>query len=89
MEPDDFHKRATSYIKPPKDAEDGDNFEAKLDEFKKISTYVDGAYDEDAAFQGLEKHLAEIESKYDNKDPINRFFYVSLGTSSSRRVYIS
>lgn len=55
----------------------GDNFEAKLAEFKKISTYVDGAYDEDAAFQNLEKHLAEIESKYDNKDPINRFFYVS------------
>lgn len=51
-------------------------FKKQLEEFKKISTYVAGAYDEDSAFQGLEKHLKEIEGSYEG-DEKNRVFYVS------------
>jgi glucose-6-phosphate 1-dehydrogenase len=61
-------------------------FNSKLEEFKKISTYVAGAYDEDSAFQELEKHMKEIEDKYEG-DERNRLFYVSafsVPSTSSR-----
>lgn len=48
----------------------------KLEEFKKISTYVAGAYDEDSAFQELEKHLQSIEKEYKDGKDINRIYYV-------------
>jgi glucose-6-phosphate 1-dehydrogenase len=50
----------------------------KLEEFKKISTYVAGAYDEDSAFQDLEKHLQGIEKEYKDGKDINRIYYVRL-----------
>jgi hypothetical protein len=49
---------------------------AKLEEFKRISTYVSGAYDEDAAFENLEKHLQDIEKDYTDGEETNRIYYV-------------
>lgn len=50
----------------------------KVEEFKKISTYVQGAYDEDEAFQNLEKELQKMADK-DFDGESNRVYYVSEG----------
>ena len=42
MEPEEYHKRITSYIKNPNDSQE---VKQKIEEFKAISTYVSGAYD--------------------------------------------
>ena len=73
----EFHKRTTQYIKNP------DNDEAiatKIEEFKKLSTYVAGGYEDKESFDNLEKHLAEIESKYPGGQR-NRVFYLALPPS--------
>ncbi|KAF8306477.1 glucose-6-phosphate dehydrogenase [Clavulina sp. PMI_390] len=76
MDDAEFKKRETSYIKNTDDPE----VAAKLEEFTKLSSYVDGAYDTDAGFQGLEQHLAKIEATYAN-GPKNRIFYFALPPS--------
>lgn len=76
MDDAEFKKRETSYIK---DA-DVEETKAKLDEFTAISSYISGSYDEDSGFQELEKHLREIESKYEGPDK-NRLFYFALPPS--------
>ncbi|KAI8348031.1 glucose-6-phosphate dehydrogenase [Choanephora cucurbitarum] len=74
MEHDDYLKRITQYIKV-NDAE-------KLEEFKKITSYVSGQYDDDASYQNLDKYIQETESKrgIDVKNR-NRVFYMALPPS--------
>ncbi|OBZ81692.1 Glucose-6-phosphate 1-dehydrogenase, partial [Choanephora cucurbitarum] len=74
MEHDDYLKRITQYIKV-NDAE-------KLEEFKKITSYVSGHYDDDASYQNLDKYIQESESKrgIDVKNR-NRVFYMALPPS--------
>jgi glucose-6-phosphate 1-dehydrogenase len=77
MDGEEFHKRATQYIKNP----DGDPaISAKIDEFKKISTYVSGGYEDDGSFENLEKYLRGIESSYQTEER-NRVFYLALPPS--------
>jgi glucose-6-phosphate 1-dehydrogenase len=77
MDHAEYEKRITSYIQLPADQEDANT---KLDEFKSISTYIAGSYDQDEAYQVLEKHLNEFESKYQSKER-NRLFYMALPPS--------
>lgn len=78
MDDADFKKRATSYIKNADEPET----KAKIDEFLSVSSYISGQYDQDSGFQDLEKHLSEIESKYESKnDPTHRLFYFALPPS--------
>lgn len=48
----------------------------KIEEFKKISTYVQGAYDEDDAFKNLESELQKMADK-DFDGESHRIYYVS------------
>lgn len=76
MDDAEFKKRETSYFKEVDDPE----VKAKVDEFTSISSYISGPYDEDSGFQELEKHVADIESKY-HGDAKNRLFYFALPPS--------
>jgi len=52
----------------------------KTEEFKKINQYVRGAYDEDEAFQNLEKELQKIaDDKFGGES--NRLYYLALPPS--------
>ncbi|KAG6821263.1 hypothetical protein H0H93_002373 [Arthromyces matolae] len=77
MDLDEYHKRTTSYIK---NTNNDPEIVAKIEEFKALSTYISGSYDEGAAFENLNKHLEEIESKYQSKE-CNRIFYLALPPS--------
>ena len=46
MDSAEYHKRITSYIKNVED----DEAKAKLEEFKELSTYISGGYEDDASF---------------------------------------
>jgi glucose-6-phosphate 1-dehydrogenase len=76
MDEPEFHKRATSNLKGTEDPE----ISAKVEEFKKLSCYVAGDYEDDAAFQRLNQAIEEIESKYKSKER-NRLFYFALPPS--------
>ncbi|KII95192.1 hypothetical protein PLICRDRAFT_96946 [Plicaturopsis crispa FD-325 SS-3] len=77
MDDAEYHKRITSYIKNPNDDPE---IAAKIEEFKKLSTYVSGSYEDGAAFEALNRHLVEIESHYQSKET-NRLFYLALPPS--------
>lgn len=77
MDHAEYEKRIASYIQLPVDQPE---VKTKLDEFKSISTYVPGSYDDDKAYQELENHLREIESNYQSKER-NRLFYMALPPS--------
>jgi glucose-6-phosphate 1-dehydrogenase len=77
MDEAEYHKRATSYIKNPGDNQD---IAAKIEEFKKLSTYVSGGYEDDASFQALEDHLKAIEATYKSGER-HRVFYLALPPS--------
>ena len=77
MDQVEFHKRVTQYIKNPDEAE---TITAKIDEFKNISSYVAGGYEDDESFQNLESHLRGIENEYQSKAR-NRVFYLALPPS--------
>lgn len=77
MDEAEYHKRATSYIKNPND---NPEITKKIEEFKSFSTYVSGSYEDPAAFQALNKHIEEIESKYQGTAR-NRIFYLALPPS--------
>jgi glucose-6-phosphate 1-dehydrogenase len=77
MEEVDFHKRVTQYIKNP---DEDQEVVAKIDEFKKISTYISGGYEDDASFENLESHLKVLESGRLSKER-NRVFYLALPPS--------
>jgi hypothetical protein len=79
MDEEEFHKRQTSHLKTVPAS-----YQDKIDEFKKMSTYVSGQYDSDEDFAKLNKHLEEIESKYKNdgnSEERNRVFYMALPPS--------
>ncbi|KAH8999287.1 glucose-6-P dehydrogenase [Lactarius akahatsu] len=75
MDEAEFHKRSTSYIKDPDQSQ-----APKIEEFKKLSSYVSGGYEDSASFENLEKHLKSIESAYQSK-VTNRVFYLALPPS--------
>lgn len=77
MDEAEFHKRLASHISSSSDDQD---VASKIDEFKAISTYVAGDYEDDKAYQQLTKKLEEIESKYQGKER-NRLFYMALPPS--------
>jgi glucose-6-phosphate 1-dehydrogenase len=77
MDNAEYHKRITSYIKNV----DDDEGKAKLEEFKKLSTYVSGGYEDDESFEKLNKYIVdEIESKFQGNER-NRLFYLALPPS--------
>jgi glucose-6-phosphate 1-dehydrogenase len=80
MDEEEFYKRLTSgFDRNKKDPLLSKNFDEKLEEFKKASTYISGAYDKDDGFQELNKHLEELESNNGGKS--NRVFYLALPPS--------
>lgn len=77
MDIQEYHKRVISYIKNPND--DPETATA-IEDFKKLTTYVSGSYDDGAAFDALNAHLKEIESHYKSEER-NRIFYLALPPS--------
>jgi len=77
MSREEYLKRLTSYIKI---ADNDLDLKAKLEEFKALSSYVSGAYDNDASFDTLNKYISEIEAHYQTKES-NRLFYIALPPS--------
>jgi len=73
MDKAEFDKRATSYIKN----QDNKDVANAIESFKSILTYVDGDYQDGAAFDNLRKHLEDIEASYQSKET-NRIFYLAL-----------
>ncbi|BGO93433.1 hypothetical protein NBRC10512_005330 [Rhodotorula toruloides] len=77
MDPEEYHKRVTQYIKAPIPA-----MKKKLEEFLERCSYVSGQYDKDDGFEELEKELKKCEETYeDKKAPKNRVFYMALPPS--------
>jgi len=77
MDEEGFHKRSTSYIKNPDESQ---AISSKIEEFKKLSTYVSGGYEDAPSFENLENYLQSIESTYKSKER-NRVFYLALPPS--------
>ncbi|KAF8450733.1 glucose-6-phosphate 1-dehydrogenase [Boletus edulis BED1] len=77
MDTEEYYKRITSYIKIP---DNDPAVAAKLDEFKKLSSYVSGGYEDAESFINLRKHFEDIEKKYVTRD-VNRIFYLALPPS--------
>jgi glucose-6-phosphate 1-dehydrogenase len=75
MSREEYLRRLISYIK----IADND-LKAKLEEFKALSSYVSGAYDNGASFDTLNKYISEIEAHYQTKK-CNRLFYIALPPS--------
>ncbi|KAG8821514.1 Glucose-6-phosphate 1-dehydrogenase [Serendipita sp. 401] len=84
MDEAEFHKRQTQYIKNESDDQD---LNAKIEQFKSLSTYVAGDYDGDNGYQELNKKIEEIESKYQSQER-NRLFYMALPPSVFQKVAI-
>lgn len=75
MDHEDYLKRITQYIKVGDDTD-------KLEEFKKLTDYVSGQYDDDASYQ----HLNDFINKSENDRKVqagkkNRVFYMALPPS--------
>lgn len=77
MDDAEYHKRITSYLKVADDDQDG---QAKIQEFKAFSSYVSGGYEDAPSFEKLNKVLLDIEAKYQTKEA-NRLFYLALPPS--------
>ncbi|KAF8238693.1 glucose-6-P dehydrogenase [Tricholoma matsutake] len=77
MDREEFYKRETSYIKLP---EDDPHASTTLKEFTDLSSYIAGDYEDGAAFDELNKHIEELESRYQSKER-NRIFYLALPPS--------
>ena len=77
MDQEEYYKRVTSYIKNPNNDQE---IAAKIQDFKNLSSYVPGDYEDGAAFDKLNSHLAEIESHYQSKET-HRIFYLALPPS--------
>ncbi|THG95804.1 hypothetical protein EW026_g5918 [Hermanssonia centrifuga] len=76
MDRAEYHKRITSYIKNA----DEETVKTKLEEFKELTTYVSGGYEDDESFRNLNKTLEEIESGFQGNER-NRLFYFALPPS--------
>ncbi|GBE79461.1 Glucose-6-phosphate 1-dehydrogenase [Sparassis crispa] len=77
MDNTEYIKRITSYIKVPADHA---AHSAKLEEFKQLSSYISGGYEDSPSFQNLNKYLEHIESGYQGNER-NRLFYLALPPS--------
>jgi glucose-6-phosphate 1-dehydrogenase len=77
MDKAEFDKRATSYIK---NSDDDPEITQAVQQFKDLSTYISGSYEDGEAFANLNTHLEEIESHYQRKEA-NRIFYLALPPS--------
>ena len=77
IDPQDYTKRITSYIKI---SDEEQETASKLNDFKNFNTYVAGSYEDDEPFQNLNHHLEEIESKYQGPER-HRLFYFALPPS--------
>ncbi|KAJ9125586.1 hypothetical protein QFC22_000548 [Naganishia vaughanmartiniae] len=73
LERKDFEERLTGGL-DEKESKD------KIEEFKKISTYVKGAYDEDDAFKNLESELQKMADKDFDGDS-HRIYYLAVPPS--------
>jgi glucose-6-phosphate 1-dehydrogenase len=73
MDNDEYHRRITSYIKNA----DDEALKAKVEEFKSLTSYISGGYEDAESFKNLNKHLEDLESKYQTKEH-NRLFYLAL-----------
>ncbi|KAI7899665.1 glucose-6-phosphate dehydrogenase [Cokeromyces recurvatus] len=79
MDHDQFIERVTQYIKRTKTVDEG---ERKLEEFKKILTYLPGHYDEDASFIKLDEAIHESEEERGiEMGKRHRVFYMALPPS--------
>lgn len=79
MDEEEFYKRETKHLSPPKDDKElADKFDENVTAFKKASSYVAGPYDEDSGFQDLLKHIEELEGSGGKR---NRVFYMALPPS--------
>jgi glucose-6-phosphate 1-dehydrogenase len=83
MDDEEFYKRETKYIKKNGDDEElVKTFDETLEGFKKVSSYISGAYDTDDGFQKLREHLEKLEDERSGGDsPRNRVFYMALPPS--------
>lgn len=77
MDEAEYHKRITSYIKNA----DQDEIKEKIDDFKKLCTYIAGGYDDDPSFQNLNTHLEKVEAGHEFPQEANRLFYLALPPS--------
>jgi glucose-6-phosphate 1-dehydrogenase len=77
MTPEDYLDRITSYIKIP---DNDPGLTSKLEEFKALSSYFSGSYDEGPSFHELDKYITRIEAGYQTKES-NRLFYLALPPS--------
>ena len=77
IDPQDYTKRITSYIKISDEEQDA---ASKLNDFKNLNTYVAGSYEDDEPFQNLNRYLEDIESKYQAPER-HRLFYFALPPS--------
>lgn len=66
----DFHERITSHIKNFKNED-----KKHVDAFLKKCNYVSGKYDEDKAWQGLNKKIEDLEKR---SSVVHRVFYMAL-----------
>ncbi|KAI6047169.1 glucose-6-phosphate 1-dehydrogenase [Pisolithus marmoratus] len=73
MDAEEYRRRITNYIKRDNDP----NFDAKLEEFKNLSSYVSGGYEDSESFRRLNAHLQEVEGHRTT----NRIFYLALPPS--------
>ncbi|KAG6335637.1 hypothetical protein ID866_3453 [Astraeus odoratus] len=73
MDIDEYHRRMTGYMK----RDNSPDFDAKLEEFKNLNTYIPGGYEDSESFQRLNNHIKEIEKRYGGSPP-NRLFYLAL-----------
>ncbi|KAL4075846.1 glucose-6-phosphate dehydrogenase [Scleroderma yunnanense] len=76
MDDEEYYRRITGYIKRDNDPE----FDTKLDEFKKVCSYISGGYDDSESFIKLNDHLLKIESTH-RPGLVNRIFYLALPPS--------
>ncbi|BEJ06658.1 hypothetical protein CcaverHIS641_0311800 [Cutaneotrichosporon cavernicola] len=79
MTEEEFHKRVTSYIKKDDSVDD---FDERLEGFKKALTYISGPYDNDSGYQELEAHLLDLEGRRGPSEKANRVFYMALPPSA-------
>ncbi|GJE84026.1 glucose-6-P dehydrogenase [Phanerochaete sordida] len=76
MDNAEYHKRITSYIKNV----DDDDGKAKLEEFKQLSTYVSGGYEDGESFDKLNQYLQELDGGFQGNER-HRLFYLALPPS--------
>lgn len=74
MDTEEYHRRITQYIKRDNDP----SFDSKLEEFKNLSSYVSGGYEDSDSFRRLNAHVEKIEEGHATS---NRIFYLALPPS--------